>query len=301
MTSTIIKSSISASNDNRVAKAAPRRRWSWRWLVHLIVIVFMVSWFVPILALFITSIRTQNDSSTSGWWMAFVEPLFTGYNYQLALQQVGVAGSLATSLAIAIPVTVMTTVLSVIGAYALTRMRFVGRTALSLVLVAMLVTPPQITLVPLLRIFNVLGLSGTIPAIWIYQVGFTIPFGVFLLRGFIAGIPQELFESASVDGASALRTFRSVVIPLAFPAMASLAIMQFLWSWNDLLTPLIFLGGSSVPEPITVQVAALAQQTTQGQGALMAATFLSIVIPLVFVIALQRYFVRGVLGGAVKG
>jgi alpha-glucoside transport system permease protein len=278
-----------------------RRHRSWRWVAHVIVVVFMVSWFVPILALFVSSIRTQDDTASSGWWMAFVSPLFTGYNYQLALDEVGVAGSLGTSLAIAIPVTVLTTVLSLVGAYALTRMRFAGRTTLSLILVAMLVTPPQITLVPLLRVYHLVGLSGTVPAIWIYQVGFTIPFGIFLIRGFISGIPAELFESAGVDGASALRTFRSIVLPLSIPVMASLAIMQFLWSWNDLLTPLIFLGGSSVPAPITVEVAGLAQQTSQGQGALMAATFLSIVIPLILVVTLQRYFVRGVLGGAVKG
>jgi len=132
-------------------------------------------------------------------------------------------------------------------------------------------------------------------------VGFTLPFGIFLIRGFIASIPGELFESASIDGASQLRIFRSIVIPLALPVMASLAIMQFLWSWNDLLIPLIFLGGSDLASPITVQVAGLAQQTTQGQGPLMAATVLSVAIPLILVIALQRYFVRGVLGGAVKG
>jgi alpha-glucoside transport system permease protein len=279
----------------------PRFRWSWRWLVHLVVIVFMVSWFVPILALFISSIRTQADTASTGWWMAFAKPLFTAYNYALAMQQIGVAGSLATSLAIAIPTTVLTTVISVIGAFALTRMKFFGRTALSLLLVAMLVTPPQITLVPLLRVYHVLGLSGTVPGIWLYQVGFTVPYGVFLIRGFIGNLPNELFESAAVDGASTLRTFRSIVLPLTLPIMASLAIMQFLWSWNDLLIPLIFLGGSNLPAPITVQLASVAGSTSQGQGPLMAATFLSVVIPLLLVVGLQRYFVRGVLGGAVKG
>ena len=261
----------------------------------------MLAWFVPILALFVSSIRTQSDTATSGWWDAFVHPLFTGYNYQLAWSQVGVAGSLQTSLAIAIPTTVLTTVISVVGAYALTRMRFVGRTVLSLVLVALLVTPPQITLVPLLRLYYAIGLAGAVPGIWLYQVGFTVPYGIFLVRGFIANIPRELFESASIDGASPLRTFRSVVVPLSLPIMASLAIMQFLWSWNDLLIPLIFLGGSNLPQPITVQLAGLSASTSQGQGPLMAATFMSVAIPLILVVALQRYFVRGVLGGAVKG
>jgi alpha-glucoside transport system permease protein len=165
----------------------------------------------------------------------------------------------------------------------------------------MLVVPVQVTLVPLLRLFNTIGLNGTVPAVWIYQVGFTVPFGIFLLRGFMVGIPKELFESASIDGASPLRIFRSVVLPLSVPVMMSLAIMQFLWSWNDLLIPLLFLGGSELPAPITVQVAGLVQTTGQGEGTMMAATFISVLVPLVIMVGLQRYFVRGILGGAVKG
>lgn len=288
----------------RPASARTRRRFRLTWtrpVLHLIVVVFMVVWFTPVLSLFVTSMRTQSDTAANGWWNAFVQPLFTGYNYQQAMSVIGVGGSLATSLAIAVPVTVLTTVLSALGAYALTRMRFAGRTVLSLVLVAMLVIPPQVTLVPMLRFFNATGLQGTVPSVWIYQVGFTIPFGIFLLRGFMASIPQELFESASLDGAGALRVFRSVVLPLSIPVMASLAIMQFLWSWNDLLIPLIFLGGSDMSAPITVQVAGLVQSNGQGESLVMAATFVSILVPLVLVISLQRYFVRGVLGGAVKG
>jgi len=286
------------------ATVRPRRRLRLTWtrpVLHLIVVVFMVVWFTPVLSLFVTSMRTQSDTAANGWWNAFVQPLFTGYNYQQAMSIIGVGGSLATSLAIAVPVTVLTSVLSALGAYALTRMRFAGRTLLSLVLVAMLVIPPQVTLVPMLRFFNATGLQGTIPSVWIYQVGFTIPFGIFLLRGFMASIPQELFESASLDGAGALRAFRSIVLPLSIPVMASLAIMQFLWSWNDLLIPLIFLGGSDMSAPITVQVAGLVQSNGQGESLVMAATFVSILVPLVLVISLQRYFVRGVLGGAVKG
>lgn len=285
----------------RPTRGARRLRPSWRWLVHVVVVGLMISWFVPILALFISSVRTQSDTATSGWWDGILHPLFTGYNYQLALNEIGVAGSLKTSLAIAIPTTVLTTIISAVGAYALTRMRFAGRTAVSLLLVGLLVTPPQITLVPLLRVYHTLGLIGTVPGIWLYQVGFTVPYGIFLVRGFIAGIPRELFESASIDGASMLRTFRSLVLPLSAPVLASLAIMQFLWSWNDLLVPLIFMGGSSLSPPITVQLASLSASTSQGQGPLMAATFLSVAVPLLLVVGLQRYFVRGVLGGAVKG
>lgn len=275
-------------------------KWQ-RWLVHLVVVLFIAFWFMPILALLISSFRPQIDTASSGWWTAFARPVLTADNYLLALDQLKVGASLGTSLAIAIPATVLTVILSMIGAYALVRMKFPGRTALSLLLVALLITPPQITLVPLLRLYNAVGLSGTIPGIWLYQVGFTLPFGIFLLRGFLASIPQELYESAYLDGASELRTFVSIVLPLSRPIMASLGIMAFLWSWNDLLIPLLFMGGSGMSAPITVNLAGLVAQTTQGQGPLMAATFLSVAVPILLIVSLQRYFVRGILGGAVKG
>lgn len=289
---------VSAAAPHTVSSKRPRLL---RWLVHLVVIVFIALWFMPILALMVSSFRPQADTASSGWWTVFIRPVFTADNYFLALDQLKVAGSLGTSLAIAIPSTILTVMLSMIGAYALVRMKFPGRTALSLLLVALLITPPQITLVPLLRLYNAVGLAGTIPGIWLYQVGFTLPFGIFLLRGFLASIPQELYESANLDGASELRTFFSIVMPLSRPIMASLGIMAFLWSWNDLLIPLLFMGGSGMSPPITVNLAGLVAQTTQGQGPLMAATFLSVAVPLLLIISLQRYFVRGILGGAVKG
>ena len=286
--------------EERNRSAGSTRRRLLRVLLHVVVIVFMVIWFTPILGLFVTSLRTPADIAGNGWWNAVLSPLLTGYNYQRALSVVGVGDSLLTSLAIALPTTIITTVISAIGAFALTRMSFVGRTLVSLVLVAMLVVPPQVTLVPLLRLYSDIGLQGAIPGVWIYQVGFTVPFGVFLIRGFIAAMPEEIFEAASLDGATLFRSFTAIVIPLALPVLASLAILQFMWSWNDLLIPLLFLGGSDVPAPITVAVAGLVQSNGQNENLLMAATFISVLPPLIVLIALQRYFVRGVLGGAVK-
>lgn len=298
------QAAVTAPGDPSARKVAGtyrlRRRWA-RLVVHIVVVAFMVVWFTPVLGLFVSSFRTQGDIGTSGWWHALVAPLFTGYNYQQAMQVVGLGKSLGTSLAISIPTTVLTTFISAIGAFTLTRMRFAGRTVLSLALVALMVTPPQVTLVPLLKFFDVTKLYGTIPAMWLYMVGFTVPFGVFLLRGFMSSLPEELFESARIDGASDLRVFISVAVPLSAPVLAALAIMQFLWAWNDLLTPLIFLGGTSVPQPLTVNVAGLVTATGQGEAQLMAATVVAILIPLVVIISMQRYFVRGVLGGAVKG
>ncbi|TPW28106.1 carbohydrate ABC transporter permease [Pararhizobium mangrovi] len=286
------------------ARAPKRRGSTGRWArigVHVVVVAIIVVWFVPTIGLFVSSLRPQAEAASSGWWMAFVRPIYTAQNYELALDQLQTASSLATSLAIAVPTTALVMFFSVLGSYALVRMRFAGRTALSLILVALLVTPPQITLVPLLRLYYMAGLSGTLPGIWLYQTGFTVPFGVFLLRGFIASIPEELYESAHLDGASELRIFRSIVLPLARPILASLGILAFLWSWNDLLIPLLFLGGSPLAPAITVNLSGLAAQTAQGRGPLMAATFLSVVVPLILVISMQRHFVRGILGGAVKG
>lgn len=272
-----------------------------RVLTHVIVIAFMVIWFTPILGLFVSSVRIPEEMSKSGWWVAFIRPLFTGYNYQQAIALAHVDQSIWTSLAISIPTTILTTLLSAIGAFAFTRMPFKGQLVLSLVLVALLVVPPQVTLVPILRVYSALGLQGLVPAVWLYQVGFTIPFGIFLIRGFFASIPDDIFEAASIDGAGTLRIFTSIALPLAAPVLASLAIMSFLWSWNDLLIPLLFMGGSGLSPTITVRVAGMVQTTGQGENLLMAATFVSVLLPLLILIALQRYFVRGVLGGAVKG
>jgi alpha-glucoside transport system permease protein len=290
--------------NRRPPRSALRRALSFaasRSALHLVVVLFMIVWFTPILGLFVSSVRLQSDMATSGWWTVFVKPLLTGYNYQQALRYVGVANSAATSLAIAIPVTAITVLVSAIGAFALTRMEFRGRKVLSLALVAMLVIPPQVTIVPLLRLFVKLGMNGSVSAVWVYQIGFTVPFGIFLVRGFIASIPEELFESAALDGAAPHRVFGSIVLPLCAPILASLAILQFLWSWNDLLIPLIFLGGSPLAAPMTVAAAGIATSNGQDQTVLMAATFLSVLLPLVILLTMQRYFVRGILGGAVKG
>lgn len=272
-----------------------------RAIIHIVVVAFMIVWFTPILGLFVSSVRIPEEISKSGWWMVFVRPFLTGYNYQQAIKLSHVDESIWTSLAIAVPATILTTLLSAIGAFAFTRMAFRGQLILSLVLVALLVVPPQVTLVPILRIYAALGLQGMVPAVWLYQVGFTIPFGIFLVRGFFASIPNDIFEAASIDGAGTLRSFTSIALPLAAPVLASLAIMSFLWSWNDLLIPLLFMGGSELSPTITVRVAGMVQTTGQGENLLMASTFVSVLLPLAILITLQRYFVRGVLGGAVKG
>ena len=272
-----------------------------RALTHVVLVAFTIAWLVPVVGLLVYSFRTGNDSATSGWWTAFVDPLFTLRNYADAISSGGIGRSLVNSLLITVPTTLLTVLISAIGAYALARMRFRGRVTVLLVSVAMLVVPPQLTLVPLLRVFRELGLIGQIPGIWIYQVGFVVPFGIYLLYGFFRAFPDEIVEAASLDGSGPIRTFFQMVLPTSVPVLASLAIMQFMWSWNDLLIPLIFLGGSASSAPATVQVAGLVQSTGGGLSVVTAGAVLAMAIPVVVALALQRYFIRGILGGAVKG
>ncbi len=264
----------------------------------------MVVWFTPVLGLFVSSFRTQGDIGTSGWWHALVAPLLTGYNYQQAMQVVGLGKSLGTSLAISIPTTVLTTFISAIGAFTLTRMRFAGRTVLSLALVALMVTPPQVTLVPLLKFFDITSCTARSPPCGSLWSGSRSRWACSCCAASrLSSLPEELFEFPPASTVrSDLRVFiLSVAVPLSAPVLAASAIMQFLWAWNDLLTPLIFLGGTSVPQPLTVNIAGLVAATGQGEAQLMAATVVAILIPLIVIISMQRYFVRGVLGGAVKG
>ncbi|WOF24024.1 carbohydrate ABC transporter permease [Microbacterium betulae] len=275
---------------------SPRRA-----LVHVVLVAVAIMWVVPIAGLLVYSFRTGNDSAVTGWWTAFVDPLFTLRNYADAIDVGGLGRSLVNSLLITVPTTVITVLVSAIGAYALARMRFRGRVTLLLFAVALIVVPPQLTLVPLLRVFRELGLIGQIPGVWIYQVGFVVPFGIYLLYGFFRAFPEEIIEAASLDGAGTVRTFFQMVIPTSVPVLAALAIMQFMWSWNDLLIPLLFLGGSASVAPATVQVAGLVQSTGGGLGIVTAGAVLAMAVPVVVALALQRSFIRGILGGAVKG
>lgn len=288
---------------SRVTRARPRRRGfsPSRAILHVLLIGFCAAWVVPLVGLVVYAFRTSRDSATSGWWTAFANPLFTAMNFSDALTSGGLGKSLVNSTLITLPTTIITVIVSAIGAYALARMNFRGRVPLLLVAVALLVVPPQLTLVPLLRVFNQIGLTGEIPGIWIYQVGFVVPFGIYLLYGFFRAFPGELLEAASIDGASVTRTFLQVVLPTSVPILVSLAIMQFMWSWNDLLIPLLFLGGSPSTAPSTVQVASLVQATGGGLNIVSAGALLSMIVPVIVVLVLQRYFIKGILGGAVKG
>ncbi|MFF1568052.1 carbohydrate ABC transporter permease [Streptomyces sp. NPDC058293] len=286
--------------------ARPRRRTRARLrpariALHAAVLVLCACWFTPVLALLSSSFRPGAEISASGWWHVFLQPRLTTSNYTDVFATLGLGNSLLSTLAMAVPTTLGTVLVSAFGAYVLARMRFPGRLTLAAAMVALQALPPQLTLVPVLQLFNSIGITGSLTSVWLYQIGSTVPFGVFLLRGFFADIPESLLEAARIDGASEWRIFWQIVLPTSGPILAALAILQFLWSWNDLLIPLLFLGGSSAAQPLTVQVAGMVQSTGAGENLLIASAFLSVVVPLAVLLSLQKFFVRGILGGSVKG
>jgi len=264
---------------------------------HLVLLLVGLVWATPLVSLVVGALRTDPDSRSSGWWTVIAHPLLTSDNFGRAFAAMGGARTALNSLAVAVPTTVLTVALSATGAYVLARSNFRGRSLINAALVALMVVPPQVTLVPMLTLCNNLGLTGTALGVWLYQVGCTLPFGIFLVRGFMAEYPVEVIEAALVDGAGDLRIFLRLILPAAAPILASLAILQFVWSWNDLLIPLLLLGGAADWSTITVEVTGLMQTTGQGTNLLSAGALIAAVVPLILIVGLQRYFVRGLTAG----
>jgi alpha-glucoside transport system permease protein len=274
-----------------------------RWPLHLTLLIISLLWLVPTMALLVSSFRPPNEVLTNGWWNAFALPFeFTLENYQNVLGQNRMGQSFINSLFVTIPATLVPILIAAFAAYAFAWMRFPGRNVLFILVVGLLVIPLQSALIPVLQLAVQAGIAGEFLAIWLAHTGFGLPFGIFLLRNFIGAMPKEMFESAYIDGASPVTAFFRLVLPLAVPAIASMAIFQFMWVWNDLLVALIILGGGGpAVHPMTVSIANLVQSMGQGWHLLTAAAFISMILPLFVFFALQRYFVRGILGGSVKG
>jgi alpha-glucoside transport system permease protein len=267
------------------------------------VILLLVIWLIPTIGLFINSFRPSADVQATGWWTAIFQPSqLTLSNYTYVLNSAGIWPAFINSLFITIPATIIPIFVAAFAAYAFSWMSFPGRNILFVAVVGLLVVPLQTTFIPILQLFGVFHLNGQFLALWLAHTGYGLPFAIYLLRNFMGSLPREVFESASIDGANHVTSFLRLALPMTVPAIAALAIFQFLFVWNDLLVALIYLGAANPQNaPLTIVVANLVSSLGSGWWYLAAAAFLSTALPLVVFITLQRYFVRGIVGGSVKG
>jgi alpha-glucoside transport system permease protein len=267
--------------------------------VHFIVILLMAIWLLPTVGLLINSFRHATDVTSSGWW---VPSAYTLENYDAILTQSNLFDAFINSLFITIPATIIPILVAAFAAYAFSWMNFRGRNILFIFVVGLLVVPLQTTLIPILKLFASMGLNGQFLAVWLAHTGYGLPFAIYLLRNFMGSLPREVFESAYIDGASPVTAFFRLALPMSVPAIAALAIFQFQFVLNDLLVAINYIGASNSENlPLTGFVSNLVSSTGSGWELLGAAAFLSMALPLIVFFALQRYFVRGITGGAVKG
>ncbi|MET7764704.1 carbohydrate ABC transporter permease [Streptomyces sp. NPDC005336] len=256
-------------------------------------------WLTPAAGLFLSSLRSEEDNATSGWWTAFTSPdRLSMDNYTALLKDSGIVQAFWNTVAISVPATALVVVIAALAGYAFAWLEFPGRDWVFLVVVAMLVVPVQIGLLPVSKLFGALGLFGSIPGVVLFHVAYGLPFAIFLLRNYFAEIPREMLEAARMDGGSEWRIFTRLIVPLGRPAIASLCIFQFLWVWNDMLVALIFADSES--QPLTVALQTQMRQFGSNIGVLAPGAFLSLIVPLVVFFAFQRHFVQGVMAGSVK-
>jgi alpha-glucoside transport system permease protein len=288
------------------------------WFVRIAVIVIVAIWLVPTVGLFISSFRTRSFINSEGWWTAFLRPFAEGQwtfdNYVTVLGQArGFGNAFMNSVAVSIPATVIPITIAMFAAYAFSWMEFKGRYLLFVGVVAMIAVPLHVALIPILRlyqngaelfgvtIFPALELQGSFPALWLAHTGFGLPLAIYLLRNYVGSLPSSIIESARVDGASHMQIFTRLVVPLSVPAIAAFATLQFLWVWNDLLVALVFLGGQPDVQVLQYALAQLQGAFGQNRHILPAAAFITMGLPMVVFFSLQRFFVRGLTAGAVKG
>jgi alpha-glucoside transport system permease protein len=296
----------------RGVAAGAKRRLTSRWAT-LAALIIAVLWTLPTFGLFISSFRPRDLIQTTGWWTVFTNWGWTFDNYATALQagnsQLNMAGAFVNSIAITLPATIIPISIAMLAAYAFAWMQFRGRNIMFILVFALQIVPIQMALIPLLQLFsngtlfNVPVIEGIGQAgyaqVWIAHTIFALPLTIFLLHNFISEIPGEVIEAARVDGAGHGQIFFRIVLPLTMPAIASVAIFQFLWVWNDLLVALIFADGNVAP--ITKLLAEMTGSRGQDWHLLTAGAFIAIIIPLIVFLSLQRFFVRGLLAGSTKG
>ncbi len=264
--------------------------------VRIVLAVLGFLWLVPTFGLFITSILPQSTLATKGWWQIASKPsLATFSNYSALFHNSGLIAALKTTAYIAVGNTLLVVILGSMAGYALAWLDFPGRDWVFIGIIGLLVVPLQMALIPMFKLYDIVGISGTTFSIILFHVAFGLPFAIFLLRNFFVGIPKDILESARIDGASEIRIFLKLMLPLGLPAIASLAIFQFLWTWNDLIVSLTF--GVT---PITVWIFGQLREFGTSIGVIAPASFISLIVPLAVFFAFQRYFVQGLLAGSVK-
>ncbi|GAB2513743.1 carbohydrate ABC transporter permease [Microbacterium petrolearium] len=268
-------------------------------IVNVVLMIVALFWLIPSIGLFLTSLRSAGDNAQSGWWTVFTKPAeLTIQNYANLLQNPDITGSIWNTIVIAVPTTILVVLIGSLAGYAFAWMQFPGRDWLLIVVIVLLAVPIQVAIIPLAQLFGALGIFGSVLGVILFHTAFGLPFAIFLLRNFFTEVPGELIEAARIDGAGEWRIFFTVMLPLAMPAVASLAIFQFLWTWNDMLVALIFTNSESMP--LTVAIQSQLRQFGSNIDVLSAGAFLSMIVPLIVFFAFQRYFVQAMLAGSQK-
>jgi alpha-glucoside transport system permease protein len=266
--------------------------------VHIVLVVVGVLWLVPTLGLFFTSLLPPAEFTEQGWWNILSEPsLATLDNYDQVFDTEAITSALWTTVLISLGGTILPIIIASMAGYAFAWLDFPGRDWMFIGVIALLVVPIQMALIPIFKLYNNLNLYDTVLGLIFFHTAFGLPFAIFLLRNFFIGIPKDLMEAARIDGASEIRIFVRLILPLGLPAIASLAIFQFLWTWNDLLVALSLARDT---QPITVAIFSQLRQFGSNLELIAPASFVSLAIPLVVFFAFQRYFVQGLLAGSVK-
>lgn len=282
-----------------------RKNMTSRIIVNAVVLVIVLIWTIPTFGLLVSSFREPTAINTSGWWRAIANPVQEGQwtldNYRFVLTEDGMGNAFLNSLLVTVPSTVIPITIAAFAAYALAWMKFPGRRFMFVLVVGLMVVPLQMSLLPLFRLYNQTDLNGTYLGIWLAHTGFGLPLATYLLYGYISTIPRDLIEASEVDGTTPMTKFIYLIVPLSVPAIASFTIFQFLWVWNDLLVALVFLGTRIDVALVTTRLSEMVGSRGQDWYVLTSGAFLTMIMPLVVFFGLQRYFVRGLMAGSVKG
>ena len=274
---------------------------------YIILVILSAFWLMPTVGLFITSLRAKGEAQTSGWWAAILHPFTQDWDlssYTTVLTENKLGTSFISSLAVTIPATILPLLFAAYAAFGFTFLTFRGREFYFSVIIGLLVVPLQGALVPVLKMFIAftdktgIPISGQYAAAWFVHSAFAMPLAIYILRNYMMTIPNALIEAARVDGASNFTIFWRLVLPISVPALASFAIFQFLWVWNDYLIAFVFVGNER--PVLTYTLLAMLGQYGEGWQAVAAGSFISLSVPLLVFFTLQRYFIRGLTAGAVK-